>query len=123
MPQSNTVRSRFVFTSSIAVYGAGQLPMEETMTPQPEDPYGISKYAVELDCEPPTKCWADYIIFRPHNVYGENQNIGDRYRNVIGIFMNQMMRAEPLTVFGDGTQTRAFSHIDDVAPQIAAAWM
>ena len=44
----------------------------------------------------------DYVIFRPHNVYGERQNIGDRYRNVIGIFMNQIMRGEPMTIFGDG---------------------
>ena len=61
------------------------------------------------------------VIFRPHNVYGENQNIGDRYRNVIGIFMNQVMQAQPMTIFGDGRQTRAFSCIDDVAPIIAAS--
>ena len=61
----------------------------------------------------------DYVVFRPHNVYGENQNIGDKYRNVIGIFMNQIMQGQPLTIFGDGTQTRAFSYIDDVAIPIA----
>jgi UDP-glucose 4-epimerase len=63
----------------------------------------------------------NHIIFRPHNVYGEHQNIGDRYRNVIGIFMNQIMHGEPITIFGDGTQSRAFSYIDDVAPHIARA--
>ena len=62
-----------------------------------------------------------HVIFRPHNVYGENQNIGDRYRNVIGIFMNQLMQDLPMTVFGDGEQTRAFTHISDVAPIIADA--
>lgn len=108
-----------VFTSSIAVYGAGQLPLREEMVPQPEDPYGIAKYAVELDLRAAHEMFGlGYVIFRPHNVYGEHQNIGDRYRNVIGIFMNQVMRGEPLTVFGDGTQTRAFSYIDDVAPQL-----
>ncbi len=61
----------------------------------------------------------DYIIFRPHNVYGERQNIGDRYRNVVGIFMNQLLRGEPMTIFGDGEQQRAFTHINDVAPIIA----
>ena len=61
----------------------------------------------------------NYVIFRPHNVYGEYQNIGDRYRNVIGIFMNQLMQGKSLTVFGDGLQTRAFSYISDVAPYIA----
>jgi len=110
----------FVFTSSIAVYGAGQPPMTEDMTPMPEDPYGVAKYSVELDLKAAYHLFGlNSIIFRPHNVYGENQNIGDRYRNVIGIFMNQIMKGEPLTVFGDGEQTRAFSYIDDVAPVIA----
>lgn len=110
----------FVFTSSIAVYGASQTPMTEDLIPRPEDPYGISKVAVELDLEAAHRQFGlDYVVFRPHNVYGERQNIADRYRNVIGIFMNQVMRGEPMTVFGDGLQTRAFSHVDDVAPVIA----
>jgi UDP-glucose 4-epimerase len=110
----------FVFTSSIAVYGANQVPMTEDLVPQPEDPYGVAKYAVELDLRAAHEMFGlNYVIFRPHNVYGENQNIGDRYRNVIGIFMNQLMQGQPMTIFGDGTQTRAFSYIDDVAPYIA----
>jgi len=112
----------FVFTSSIAVYGAGQTPMSEDMVPIPEDPYGISKLAVEQDLKASHEMFGlNYIIFRPHNVYGERQNIGDRYRNVVGIFMNQLLRGEPMTTFGDGTQQRAFSHIDDVAPVIASS--
>jgi UDP-glucose 4-epimerase len=63
----------------------------------------------------------NHVIFRPHNVYGENQNLGDRYRNVIGIFMNQIMQGKPMTIFGDGRQSRAFSYISDVAPVIAGA--
>jgi UDP-glucose 4-epimerase len=110
----------FVFTSSIAVYGAGQTPMTEEMTPQPEDPYGIAKLAVEQDLRSAHEMFGlDYIIFRPHNVYGENQNIGDRYRNVVGIFMNQLLKGEPMTIFGDGEQQRAFTHVNDVAPIIA----
>ena len=112
----------FVFTSSIAVYGAGRSPMTEEMTPIPEDPYGISKLAVEQDLRVSHEMFGlEYVIFRPHNVYGERQNIGDRYRNVVGIFMNQLLRGEPMTIFGDGTQQRAFTHIDDVAPIIAAS--
>lgn len=112
----------FVFTSSLAVYGSGQVPMTEAMSPQPEDPYGIAKYAVELDLAQAHAMFGlPYVIFRPHNVYGERQNIADRYRNVIGIFMNQAMRGESMSVFGDGLQTRAFSYISDVAPIIAAA--
>jgi UDP-glucose 4-epimerase len=110
----------FVFTSSIAVYGQGQTPMTEEMVPQPEDPYGISKYAMELDLRAAHEMFGlDYIVFRPHNVYGERQNIADKYRNVIGIFMNQVLQGQPMTIFGDGSQTRAFSHVDDVAPIIA----
>jgi UDP-glucose 4-epimerase len=110
----------YVFTSSIAVYGQGQTPMTEDMVPQPEDPYGISKYAIELDLRAAHEMFGlDFIVFRPHNVYGERQNIADKYRNVIGIFMNQVLQGQPMTVFGDGTQTRAFSHVDDVAPIIA----
>ena len=116
---SGSVRC-LVFTSSIAVYGRNQLPMTEDALPQPEDPYGIAKHAFELDLKSLQAMFElPYIIFRPHNVYGERQNIGDRYRNVIGIFMNQALRGEPFTVFGDGSQTRAFSHIDDVAPILA----
>jgi UDP-glucose 4-epimerase len=110
----------FAFASSIAVYGKGQLPMTEDMVPQPEDPYGISKYAVELDLKAAHEMFGlNYVVFRPHNVYGERQNIADKYRNVIGIFMNQLLQDQPMTVFGDGLQTRAFSHVDDVAPVIA----
>jgi UDP-glucose 4-epimerase len=113
---------RFVFTSSIAVYGANQLPMTEALVPQPEDPYGVAKYAVELDLRAAHEMFGlEYTIFRPHNVYGEHQNVGDKYRNVVGIFMNQLMKDEPLTIFGDGMQSRAFSYIDDVAPIIARA--
>jgi len=111
---------RFIFTSSIAVYGAAQLPMTEEMTPAPEDSYGIAKYAVEMELKASGEMFGlDYVIFRPHNVYGEKQNIGDKYRNVVGIFMNQILQGKPMTIFGDGEQTRAFSYIDDVAPLIA----
>jgi UDP-glucose 4-epimerase len=111
---------RFVFTSSIAVYGAGQTPMLEDMVPLPEDPYGIAKYAVEMDLKAAHEMFGlEYTVFRPHNVYGEHQNIGDRYRNVVGIFMNHAMQNQPFPVFGDGLQTRAFTHISDVAPIIA----
>jgi UDP-glucose 4-epimerase len=110
----------FVFTSSIAVYGAGQTPMTEDMVPVPEDSYGIAKLAVEQELRVSHEMFGlDYVVFRPHNVYGERQNIGDRYRNVVGIFMNQLLRDQPMTIFGDGAQERAFTHIDDVAPVIA----
>lgn len=110
----------FIFTSSIAVYGKNQLPMTEDLTPLPEDSYGIAKLAVEQELKASKEMFdLSYIIFRPHNVYGERQNIGDNYRNVIGIFMNQIMQEKPLTIFGDGEQTRAFTYIKDISPIIA----
>ena len=113
---------RFVFTSSIAVYGENQLPMHEALTPMPEDSYGIAKYAVEQELAVSKRLFGlEYTIFRPHNVYGELQNISDKYRNVIGIFMNNIMQDKPLRIFGDGEQTRAFTHIADVAPHIVRA--
>ena len=111
----------FVFTSSIAVYGKGQLPMHEDTTPLPEDSYGIAKLAVEQELKASKEMFdLNYVIFRPHNVYGERQNLGDKYRNVLGIFMNLLMQDKPMTIFGDGLQTRAFTYIDDVAPLIAS---
>jgi len=113
---------RFVFTSSIAVYGSAQVPMVESTVPAPEDPYGIAKYAVELDLKAAHSLFGlEYTIFRPHNVYGEFQNTADRYRNVVGIFMNRIIQGNSLPIFGTGEQTRAFTYIGDVAPGIARA--
>jgi UDP-glucose 4-epimerase len=125
---NESVRHRiecFVFTSSIAVYGAVPPPMREDQTPQPEDPYGVAKLAVELDLAAAHKMFGlHHVIFRPHNVYGEFQNLGDPYRNVVGIFMNQIMQGKPMTIFGDGTQQRAFSYVGDIIPMIAeSVWI
>jgi UDP-glucose 4-epimerase len=80
----------------------------------------VSKYAGELDLSAAKRmCGLDHVIVRPHNVYGERQNIADKYRNVIGIFMNALLNGQPMPVFGDGLQTRALSHVADVAPIIA----
>lgn len=110
----------FVFTSSIAVYGDQTPPLSEMLMPIPEDSYGIAKYAVEQELRISKEMFdLDYVIFRPHNVYGERQNISDKYRNVVGIFINQLMNGISPSVFGDGTQTRAFSYVGDIAPIIA----
>ncbi len=111
---------RIVALSSMSVYGSQQVPFAEDLIPQPEDPYGAGKAAVEADLRALGAVQGiEWIIVRPHNVYGPRQNLGDPYRNVVGIFMRQALQGEPLTVFGDGTQTRAFSYIEDVAPAIA----
>ena len=111
---------KFIFTSSIAVYGNSRTPMTEDMEPLPEDPYGIAKLACEYDLRAAHEMFGlDYVIFRPHNVYGPGQNMYDKYRNVVGIFLNQLQIGKRLTIFGDGQQTRKFSYIDDVSLPIA----
>ncbi|HUH33214.1 MAG TPA: NAD-dependent epimerase/dehydratase family protein, partial [Daejeonella sp.] len=81
------------------------------------DPYGVAKYGCELDIQiAGEQHQLDWCIIRPHNVYGKNQNIWDKYRNVLGIWMFQKLNDEPFSIFGDGEQKRAFSYIDDCLP-------
>ncbi len=106
---------RLIFTSTMAVYGHGSGDIfDESQVPCPVDPYGIAKYACEMDIKVAGEQHGlDWCIIRPHNVYGIKQNIWDKYRNVLGIWMYQYMNNEPMTIFGDGEQKRAFSFIDD----------
>lgn len=112
--------TRLVFTSTMAVYGHGEGGIfHEDMARQPIDPYGIAKMACERDIEVANEQHGlDYTIIRPHNVYGRNQNIWDKYRNVLGIWMFNLLNDMPITIYGDGTQTRAFSYIDDSVPAL-----
>lgn len=114
---------RLVFTSSMAVYGAGHGGrFVESDEPEPLDPYAVSKYACELNVRNAgTIHGLDWCILRPHNLYGKNQNIWDRYRNVLGIWMYRTMKREPIYIYGDGEQTRAFSCVDDCLEPIWVA--
>jgi UDP-glucose 4-epimerase len=108
---------RFVFTSTMAVYGVNKPPFVEAYQQNPIDPYGVAKYACEMDIQiAGEQHGMDWCIFRPHNVYGVKQNIWDKYRNVLGIWMYQHMNGMPMSIYGDGTQTRAFSYVDDCVP-------
>jgi UDP-glucose 4-epimerase len=106
---------RLIFTSTMAVYGHGEnQAFDEKQTPCPIDPYGVAKYACEMDIKiAGEQHGLDWCIIRPHNVYGAKQNIWDKYRNVLGIWMYQHLSGKPMTIFGSGNQTRAFSYIDD----------
>lgn len=109
--------SRFVFTSSMATYGNNVTPFTEDLLPNPIDPYGIAKYACEMDLKVAYEQHGlEYCVILPHNIYGKYQNIWDPYRNVLGIWMYQALNDEPFTIYGDGEQTRAFSYIDDILP-------
>jgi len=107
---------RLVFTSTLAVYGHGYGGIfDEAQIPKPIDPYGVAKYACEMDIQiAGVQHGLDWCIIRPHNVYGIKQNIWDKYRNVLGIWMYQILKGDNMTIFGDGSQTRAFSYIDDI---------
>ena len=105
---------RLVFTSTMAVYGHGNPPFDESHQPAPIDPYGVAKFACEQDIQiAGEQHGLDWCIIRPHNVYGIKQNIWDKYRNVLGIWMHQHLNEKPMTIYGDGNQTRSFSYIDD----------
>ena len=107
--------SRFVFASSMSVYGNKyDPPFSEDLAQVPIDPYAVAKYAVEMDLEiAKQQHGLNYTIVRPHNFYGINQNIWDKYRNVLGIWMYQILNKKNPTIFGDGSQVRAFSYVDD----------
>jgi len=113
---------KFLFTSSMAVYGSQKAPFSESMPAKPDDPYGVGK----LYCERMLQIFSevydfDHVIIRPHNVFGIRQNISDPYRNVLGIWINSIMRGKPPYIYGDGRQTRAFSYIEDNNPALANA--
>lgn len=113
---------RFIFTSSMAVYGAGNPPFDENDRPSPIDSYGIAKYSCEMDLDVAWKQHGlEYCIIRPHNVYGPKQNIWDPYRNVLGIWLYKSLKGDPISIYGSGEQKRAFSYISDILPCIYRA--
>lgn len=104
----------FINTSSMARYGAGNPPFKEDDTPNPIDPYGLAK----LHAEQHLKLMSDIhnikvITMVPHNVCGPHQCYSDPFRNVMSIFSNQLKRDKPIYIYGDGTQKRSFSHVED----------
>lgn len=108
---------RVVLTSSMSVYGAQKPPFSESMPRRPEDMYAIAKAAMEEATEILAKVYKfEYVIVRPHNVYGPKQNLSDPYRNVIGIFINCILNNKNFYIYGDGEQKRAFTYIDDFNP-------
>lgn len=115
VPSINVGVKRFIYTSSVAVYGEAEVPYSEDDIPKPKDIYGVNKLA----CEQMLKILAkvhgfDYTIFRPHNVYGPNQDMSNPYKNVVALFMRSLMEKTPITIFGGGKMKRAFSYVDDV---------
>ena len=119
--RTHTLR-KVILVSSMSVYGKQEPPFTEEMTRDPEDIYAVAKAAMERSTEILSEVHGfAYTIVRPYSVYGPRQNIRDPYRNVIGIFVNSLLRGLPPNIYGDGQQRRAFGYVGDIAPVIAAA--
>jgi len=114
---ANDVR-RFVMCSSMARYGTNRVPFTEDMIPNPQDPYGIGKYASELMLQNLAETHGmEWVIAVPHNIVGPRQKYDDPYRNVASIFINLMLQGRQPYIYGDGNQMRCFSFVsDDVQP-------
>lgn len=106
---------KVVYSSSAGIFGElKELPISEDHPLDPDSPYGASKLAGEKQCLVFSKLYdLEAIALRYFNVYGPNQRF-DAYGNVIPIFVFQMLRGEPITIFGDGEQTRDFVNVADV---------
>lgn len=103
---------KVIFTSSMAIYGDSDTPFYETTAPNPKDFYALAKIGIEDHLKICKDVFdLNYSIVRAHNIIGRGQNIFDKYRNVIGIWIRQVLNNEPITIFGDGLQKRAFSDI------------
>ena len=114
---------KFVHLSSMARYGTQEVvPFTEDMTPKPQDPYGIAKYASELlirnICE---THGMKYVILVPHNIIGPRQKFNDPFRNVASIMINRMLSGKQPIIYGDGSQKRCFSFMQDVIDPLMIA--
>ena len=114
----------FINSSTSSSYGLKNVPpLREDMTPDCLNPYSVSKIAAENMC----KMYSDLfdlntVNLRYFNVYGERQPLRGQYAPVVGLFLEQWKRGEPLTIVGDGEQRRDFTHVRDVVrANIAAA--
>jgi UDP-glucose 4-epimerase len=105
---------RIVFCSSMARYGTNQVPFLESYTPKPQDPYGIAKVAAEQALANLASVHGfEYAIAVPHNIIGARQKFDDPYRNVASIMANLMLQGRQPFIYGDGEQSRCFSHVED----------
>lgn len=109
----NRVR-KFVYCSSMARYGNQDFPFRETQAPQPVDPYAIAKVAGEdvLKALAPMNNM-DWVVAIPHNIVGPRQRYDDPFRNVMSIMINRVLQGKPPIIYGDGSQKRCFSFIED----------
>lgn len=105
---------RFINTSSMARYGENAIPFYEHFEPKPSDPYGIAKYTAELQLNLLGKVHKVEVVHAvPHNIIGPRQKYDDPFRNVASIMINMMLSGRQPIVYGDGSQMRCFSFVQD----------
>jgi UDP-glucose 4-epimerase len=114
---------KIVHLSSMARYGTQDVvPFVESMTPKPQDPYGIAKYGAELMIKNIADTHGiDYVILVPHNIIGPRQKFDDPYRNVASIMINRMLQGKQPIIYGNGEQKRCFSFMQDVTDPLMIA--
>jgi UDP-glucose 4-epimerase len=114
---------KIVHLSSMARYGTQDVvPFVESMTPKPQDPYGIAKYGAELMIKNIADTHGlNYVILVPHNIIGPRQKFDDPYRNVASIMINRMLQGKQPIIYGNGEQKRCFSFMQDVTDPLMIA--
>jgi UDP-glucose 4-epimerase len=118
----NAKVKRFIYISSVAVYGEAEVPYMEDGPTIPKDVYGVNKLACEMILKILAKVYNfEYVIFRPHNLYGPHQNMNDPYRNVVALFMRKALEGERYKLFGEGKMQRGFSYVEDVVDILVEA--
>jgi len=107
---------RVVYSASSSAYGnTEKLPSVESDPVNPLSPYGAQKYYGEVMCKMFSEVYGlETVSLRYFNIYGERQNVGGAYAMVIGIFVDQLLKGEPMTIRGDGEQRRDFTYVGDV---------
>lgn len=115
--------SKIVYLSSMARYGTQVVvPFTEDMIPNPQDPYGIAKYSSELLIRNIAETHGmKFVILVPHNIIGPRQKFDDPFRNVASIMINRILQGKPPIIYGDGTQMRCFSFMNDVTNPLILA--
>jgi UDP-glucose 4-epimerase len=114
---------KIVYLSSMARYGSQTItPFTEDMIPNPQDPYGIAKFSSELLIKNIAETHGmDYVILVPHNIIGPRQKFDDPFRNVASIMINRLLQGKPPVIYGDGSQTRCFTFMNDVTNPLMRA--
>jgi nucleoside-diphosphate-sugar epimerase len=115
--------TRVVFTSSSSIYGASNpLPLKEAMPPDPISPYGVAKLAAERYCVSFSRVYdLETVVLRYFNVFGPRQDPASQYAAVVPLFATAIAAGEPVTIFGDGEQSRDFTFVDNVVTATADA--